>query len=251
MHSVNYITNNSLGDTLDLPKYRKKIGFVRFYALAIVGIGFAFYAGHQFAKLKESNLHAQNRLLNKSLSNLTGVHEELQSRYNVLKVELDIAKIANDRSQELINERINQEQALKEKVTFYQRVMAPEMTQDGFLLQRMEVSPTLSDRNYSIKMIFLQHEDVKSVIKGTLEMRLFGSADGKPTSVNITSVQDKPETPLNFAFKYFQVLETSITLPEGFSPERFEISTAVYKYKRKRGDYSTVIKWSEAFVDDE
>ena len=54
-----------------------------------------------------------------------------------------------------------------------------------------------------------------------------------------------------FAFKYFQVIETRVTLPDGFTPERFEISTDIYKYNKKRGNYSTAIKWQEAFTEAE
>lgn len=236
---------------MDLPKYRKKIGFVRFYALALFIIALAFYAGYEFAGIQKSNLTAQNRLLNKSLNNLTAEHEEVLSNYNVLKVELDIAQLTNDSSQEAIKESINRERALKDQVSFYQRVLAPEITQDGFIVQRMEVSPTRSERNYFIKMVLLQHENIKAVIKGALDIRVFGSLNGKPINYKVSALQDEPNASLDFAFKYFQVIETRVTLPEGFTPERFEIATEVYKYNKKRGDYTTAIKWEEAFVDAE
>jgi hypothetical protein len=236
---------------LDLPKYREKLGFVRFYTLLLLILGVIFYAGYEFANMHKTNLQAQNRLLNKSLGNLTSENEKLQSQYNVLKVELDIAQLTTERDQQSNKESINREQALKEQILFYQRVMAPEMTQDGFLMQRMEVTPTVSQRNYSIKMILLQHENIKAVIKGKLAMQVFGSADGKPANFAIEVLQDKPKTSLDFAFKYFQVIETSVTLPEGFTPDRFEINTDIYKYKRKRGNYSTTIKWQEAFTEAE
>lgn len=236
---------------MDLQKYRQKFGFVRFYALIIVVLSLVFYAGYEFANIQKNNLQAQNRLMNKSLSNLTNVHEQLQSEFNVVKVELDIAKLTNERSQETIKESINREQGLIEQVSFYQRVMAPEKTQDGFIVQRMEINPTVSERNYAIKMMLLQHEDVKAVIKGKLSIQIFGSAQGKPVNFSIVGLQDEPKTSLSFAFKYFQVIETSVTLPLGFTPEKFEISTDIYKYNKKRGSYATTIKWDEAFTEAE
>lgn len=236
---------------MDLPKYRKKLGFVRFYALLMVIMCVIFYAGVEFANIQKDNLLAKNRLVNKSLGNLTSEYEQLQSQYNVLKVELDIAQLSNERSQETIKESINRENTLKEQIAFYQRVMAPEMTQDGFVLQRMEVTPTVSDRNYLIKMVLLQHENIKAVIKGNLIMRLVGSADSKPVTLDIEALQDEPQASLAFAFKYFQVLETGVTLPVGFIPDRFEISTDIYKYNKKRGTYTTSIKWQEAFTESE
>lgn len=236
---------------MELQKYRKKMGFVRFYALIIVVLGMVFYAGYEFANIQKNKLQAENRLINKSLGNLTNVHEQLQSEFNVLKVELDIAQLTNERSQETIKESINREQSLIEQVSFYQRVMAPEKTQDGFVVQRMEINPTVSQRNFSIKMMLLQHENVKAVIKGNLRIRMFGSAEGKPVNFPLVDLQDEPKTSLAFAFKYFQVIETRVTLPDGFTPERFEISTEIYKYNKKRGNYSTTIEWQEAFTEAE
>lgn len=234
---------------MKLRKYREKLGFVRFYSLLLIIIGFIFYAGFAFANMNQANLQAQNRVLNKSLGNVSNENERLQSQYNVLKVELDIAQLTQEHAKQSIQDSVEREQTLKEQILFYQRVMAPEMTQDGFLVQRMEILPTLSERNYAIKMVLLQHENIKAVIKGELAMQIHGSAHGKPVSFSIDALQDEPKIPLAFAFKYFQVIDTSITLPEGFMPERLDINTDVYKYRKKRGSYTTTIKWQEAFSE--
>lgn len=235
---------------MDLTKYREKLGFVRFYAVLLLVLCIMFFAGHEFANLEQDNLEAQNRLLNKSLKNLSAEYQKQQSELNMLKVELEIAQISNEQSQVNIKAGINREQSLKEQVSFYQRVLAPEMTQDGFVIERMEVAPTLSENNFKIKMVLLQHENIKAVIKGTLNIRVHGSENGKVESYDLTALQDAPKSSLDFAFKYFQVLETSITLPAGFTAEHFELSTDVYKYRKKRGSYSTVIQWSEAFSEE-
>lgn len=236
---------------MDIRKYRAEFGFVRFYTVLLIILAMTFFAGFEFANMKKDNLHIQNRLLNKSVGNVTSENEKLQSQYNVLKVELDIAQLTNEQSKQSGIERIAREQALKEQVLFYQRVLAPEITQDGFLLQRMEVTPTLSERNYSIKLILLQHESVKAVIKGELAMQVYGSSNGTPANFDIQVLQNEPKTSLAFAFKYFQVIDTNITLPLDFTPERFEISTDVYKYRKKRGNYATTIKWQEALSESQ
>lgn len=234
---------------MDLRKYREKAGFVRYYLVLFLIFGLSVYAGYELAHIEKANLESQNRLINRSLSNLSGEHQKLQSDYNILKVELEIAQLANEQSQSSIKDGINREQALKEQISFYQRVMAPEMSQDGFIVERMEITATVSENNYSLKMILLQHENIKAVVKGTLKMRVFGSQDGKATSFEIQTLQDEPKSSLDFAFKYFQVVEISVTFPSGFTPERFEIDTDIYKYRKKRGSYSTTIKWQEAFSE--
>lgn len=236
---------------MDLRKYREKAGFVRYYLVFITIIVVVAYAGYEFAHVEKASLEADNRLLNKSLNNLSGEHQKLQSDYNILKVELEIAQLANEQSQVSIKDGINREQTLKEQISFYQRVLAPEMSQDGFVVERMEISPTVSENNYAVNMILLQHENIKAIVKGTLSIRVFGSQNGKAQSFDIQDLQDVPKSSLEFAFKYFQVVQTSITLPSDFTPDRFEINTDIYKYRKKRGSYSTTIKWQEAFSEAE
>ena len=234
---------------MDLQKHRSKMGFVRFYALLLIIAAGVFYGGYEFGNQQNITLKSENRLLKRSIANLRSENEKIQSLYNGLKVEVEIAQLANEQAQLINKQNINAQQALKEQVLFYQRVMAPETTQDGFMVQRMEVTPTLSERNYSVKMILLQHEDIKAVIKGDLNITLFGSKNGKPTSVSLNRIVDNPEVSFTFGFKYFQVLEMFITLPMGFLPERFEINTDVYKYRKKRGSYNTTIRWQEAYTE--
>jgi len=234
---------------LDLLKYREKAGFFRFYLVLTLSIALVFYLGYKLADEQLQSLQKENDVLSNSVDNLRQVNEKLQSNINMLQVELDIIKLANQKSLQANKEILTREQDLKEQVSFYQRVMAPEMAQDGFLVERMEVSPTASQNNYAVKMILLQHEDIKSVIKGDLAINVHGSAEGEPKTYLFSRLQDEPKTPLKFAFKYFQVLETTITLPDGFTPERFELKTDVYKYRKKRGSYSTTIQWDEALSE--
>ena len=234
---------------MDFKAYRQKAGFVRFYLVIFGILGLAFFLGYELKQVEKSQLVDEHELMSNSLANLTQVHEALQSEYNMLKVELEIAQLANEKNQVDYKESIQREQDLREQVSFYQRVMAPELSQDGFVIERIQVTPTVSENNYSLNMILLQHESVKAVIKGELKVTLYGSDNGKVTSIDITELQETPKTSLNFAFKYFQVIQTSITLPENFIPDRFEINTSVYKYNKKRGDYKTSMKWDEAFIE--
>ena len=127
--------------------------------------------------------------------------------------------------------------------------MAPEMTQDGFVIDSAEISKTASIQNYSVRLMMIQHENIKAVIKGELKAKLYGSLDGKPKSYDLKSLQDDPDNKLEFSFKYFEVMDVRVTLPDGFVPDRLEINTDIYKYRRKRGSYSTTIAWQDSTVD--
>jgi hypothetical protein len=54
---------------------------------------------------------------------------------------------------------------------------------------------------------------------------------------------DQHRKKLTFGFKYFQVIEGEIKLPEGFQPEQVSIHAAIFQFKRKKGELTTVFDW--------
>jgi len=54
---------------------------------------------------------------------------------------------------------------------------------------------------------------------------------------------DQKRKKLTFGFKYFQVIEGEIKLPVGFQPEQVSVHAAIFKFKRKKGELTTVFDW--------
>ena len=234
---------------MNLSAHKDNLGFVKYYALIFVVLAIAFYLGYAIATWHEKQLHQEVEVSRQSIENLTRENQSLNSRINTLQIELEVANLANQQHQKSMQEAHAAQAALKEQLGFYQRVMAPELTQDGFVVERIEVLSTTSDNNYRVSLILLQHEDIKDSVEGELDVALTGSTDGKPASYRLSQLLDEPKSDLRYSFKYFQVLTLSMTLPENFTPQAFEISTDVYKYKRRQGQYNTSVLWSEAYSE--
>ncbi len=232
---------------MNISEYRKKLGFVKSYSI-IVGIIVIFVLmTFEFSSYRHQSLLDENDLLHNSLDNLKQEYELIRSEFNKQKVALDVASLSNEKAQQQIQDLLDKQRELQQQVGFYQRVLAPETTQGGFLVNSVEVSDTSSDNNFEIRFMLLQNEDIKAVIRGTLEVQISGSLNGKPVAYKLQSLQDEPEQSLKFGFKYFQVLSRYITLPEGFTPELITINTDIYKYKRMRGSYTRSISWKDAY----
>lgn len=229
---------------------KENLGFVKYYAVILGILGITFYLGYVTASWYQDRIIKERDVLQLSTNNLAEENRGLQSKFNAMKIELDVATLTNDELRNTIQAGIARESKLKEQVGFYQRVMAPELTQDGFVVERIEISPTASESTYLVSMVMLQHEDIKAVIKGDLSIKVIGRLDTNAEVIDFVQLQDEPKTPLNFAFKYFQVINTSITLPESFVPHSIEINTDVYKFKRKRGSYQKSILWRDALNTD-
>mgnify|MGYP002810228561 FL=1 len=53
----------------------------------------------------------------------------------------------------------------------------------------------------------------------------------------------KSKNSLTFGFKYFQVIEGEIRLPEDFQPEKVSVHATILQFKRKKGELTTVFDW--------
>lgn len=228
---------------------KQRLGFVQYYAVILGVLTIAFYLGYVTATWRDDGLNKQVKVMQQSLENLTLENQSLNTRINTMKIELDVALLANQQHQKSLQEAHSQQGMLKEQLGFYQRVMAPELSQQGFVVERIEVLPTTSANNYSVSLILLQHESIKDIVQGELDISVSGSLASTPVSYSLAQLQDEPKTKLEFSFKYFQVLSVAFTIPQGFEPQRFDISTDVYKNKRKMGQYNTSILWQNAFSE--
>jgi hypothetical protein len=236
-------------NSLNLKELRGQLGFLRYYLAMIFVLACLFYAGHEYADKKNHLLLAKIDVMQSSIDNLTRENQVLNSELNVKKVELEVASIANEQAQLTYKEYMRREAELREQISFYQKVMAPELTQDGFVVESVEVISTASKNNYAISIMMLQRENIKSIIKGALKVKLQGSQNTVPIEYDVKELLDNQQDKMAFSFKYFQVLELRVTLPEGFIPEQIEIKTDVYKFKRKRGSYARTVQWADAFSE--
>jgi predicted RNA-binding protein (virulence factor B family) len=59
---------------------------------------------------------------------------------------------------------------------------------------------------------------------GTVEMKVIGRRDDKQVALSLTDLQAGASADHGFTFRYFDNLKGSLTLPEGFDPERIEVT---------------------------
>jgi hypothetical protein len=232
-------------NSLKLSELRDQLGFVKFYLAVIFVLACLLYAGHEFADRKNHLLNSKIDVLLTSNENLAKENQALNSELNVKKVELEVASIANEQAQQSYKDLMAKNAELREQVSFYQKVMAPELSQEGFVVESVEVLSTASKDNYVMSIMMLQRENIKSIIKGTLKVTLHGSQNTVPIKYDLKKLLDDQEEKMAFSFKYFQVLNLQFTLPEDFIPEQIEIKTDIYKFKRKRGSYARTVQWLE------
>ncbi|WP_340678450.1 DUF6776 family protein [Paraglaciecola sp.] len=222
---------------------KQKWGAFSVYAFLAAGLALTltlgFWLGNQYFSVQQKAVLT----LEHTVQNLQSENNELSKNLNILRVELDVAALSQQKTFAEIKQSIEREKALQKDIAFYQQVMAPELTQQGFVIDAFNVEKTLSERVYRFEIVMMQREKIKNTLKGNLDITLVGSESGVSKKYSLKSLLVNPDLTLAFGFKYFQVLDGQILLPEQFQPERILVQSEIYQFNRKKGELHSSFDW--------
>ena len=160
------------------------------------------------------------------------------------KIEREASRQAN---QELV--RLQQELlAQKEELVFYRGIVAPSDAALGVNLQAFEVRKKNNQNQYSYKLILTKSGKSTKRVSGNTELLIRGESDGTVSELNLVDlVLEKADKSTKFAFRYFQVFEGDIVLPEGFEP--FEVVIGIKPTTKKVKAFSETISWTDVLSE--
>ena len=204
----------------------------------------AFYAGQVYQASQIDRLLLERDTLLNQIADLENRNRKLVQKNAHLqggsKVEREAYQQAN---QELI--RLQQELlAQKEELAFYRGIVSPSDATLGVNLQSFEVRKKNSQNQYSYKLILTKRGKSTKRVAGDTEMLIRGESEGNVSELKLTDlVLEKSSKATKFAFRYFQVFEGDIVLPEGFEP--FEVKIGIKPTTRKVKAFTETISWAE------
>jgi hypothetical protein len=229
---------------LIISELKKKVGAFQFYFILIVIIAVTLYTGFLWGNVHYTQQKMTVSTHEKSIQNLKLENEQLTKDLNVLGVELEIARLTQQQHFVEIGKSIDVEKDLRTQLAFYQQVMAPELNEQGFLIDGFNLELALSDNSYRFQLVLMQQNKTNNALRGNLNVTLIGSEKGKAKQYAMNSMLfDQKRKKLTFGFKYFQVIDGEIKLPVGFQPEQVSVHAAIFQFKRKKGELTTVFDW--------
>ncbi|WP_286234665.1 DUF6776 family protein [Thalassotalea sediminis] len=216
---------------LNLNSIVERLGTFRSSLLLIALIVTCFFCGYRignfFHGFQQTTLHQMQQ----RLDHLYQQQEEHIRRINTLEVELEVERLANQKSQNLLTEIEQQHFKVKTELAFYEKVMAPEKQADGLVIDKLTLSSTASPRHYRFQVVLVQQKVRKRFAKGHIKLVLHGSLKDKPVKLELSKISEITKKQLGFSFQYFQIIEGELTLPEHFSPDQIELSAVMPKSK--------------------
>ena len=110
--------------------------------------------------------------------------------------------------------------ALEEGLAFYRSLISPEELGAGLGLRKLELLAGNAPGTYLFRIVVQQEARKHELLEGRLQVTLAGQLGGEQVEYPLGQLSDEVEgDSLPLKFRYFQAVEGTITLPEGFEPE--------------------------------
>ena len=216
--------------------------------LLIVLMTMFFYLGKRYQSYQLDHLLLERETLVSRIAELETRNQNLVQKNAHLeggsKIERDAYELANQELARLQRELLEQ----KEELVFYQGIVSPRDAALGVNLQSFEVRKKNNQNQYSYKMILTKSGKSTKKISGATNVVIRGEKAGSVSELKMSDlVLENQGKDTKFAFKYFQVFEGDIALPEGFEP--FEVEIAIKPTTKKVESFSETISWASVLSE--
>lgn len=222
---------------------KQRLGAFRFYLVFFILIGLSVLLGYQWTDVDRARLEAEINSLRHSLDNLAQENNRLTRDLNILGVDLEVARLATQENHKQFQLNMDVEKDLRRELSFYQKVLAPELEQDGFIIDSFNVEPAASDGFYRYAMILMQQDKHRTTVKGNVTVTLVGSQAGTPAEIDLQPLMSQNSDILDFSFRYFEVLKGEFNLPDGFQPEIIVVESRLKDKKWGKNFLKRTFDW--------
>ena len=202
-----------------------------------------FYLGEGYQDFQLERLQLERETLLSQIAELeTRNHNLVQKNAHLLggsKIERGAYELANQELVRLQQQLLEQ----KEELAFYRGIVSPNDAELGVNLQTFEVRKKNNQNQFSYKMILTKNGKSTIKVRGDTSILIRGEKEGDVSVMNISDLALEKSPPnTKFAFRYFQVFEGDIALPDGFKP--FEVEIGIKPTTKKVESFSETISWA-------
>lgn len=188
-------------------------------ALAIWGV---FEWGRRAGGHDALEMMQVRQQLAESIAALETENVDLRREISLMRAAGRVDKEAYGRVSREIDDLESQVAELNEELAFYRDVMSPSDGDSQLKVQTVQIQPGDGERAYRLRLVLVQPGPQDQRVTGSLDVALSGDGDDGKTRLSLDDLGGNPDE-LRYAFRYFQILEQEVRLPEGFEPERVEI----------------------------
>ncbi len=216
---------------------------------ALIGLMVAiFYLGEGYQAHQLDRLKLERETLVSRIGELESRNHQLVQKNAHLegssKIEREAYELSNQQLIKLQRELLAQ----KQELVFYQGIVSPKDAALGVNLQSFEMRKKNNQNQYSYKMILTKRGKSTKKVKGGTSVLIRGESGGSVSEFKISDLAlEKSAKDTKFSFRYFQVFEGDIALPDGFVP--FEVEIGIKPTTKKVKSFSETISWTRVLSE--
>lgn len=170
----------------------------------------------------------------------------LKMRIAVLERSEQVAKAALAELQQTLRDREEEIAGVRADLAFYGRLVGG-AKREGLAVHALSLKPVPDSRAWNFSATLTQNFKRGPEVTGKLTLTVSGVRNGVLETLEWKDLAQQPESAgIDYTFKYFQQVEGTIMLPEGFEPNRVRAS-AVGDGGRSEQEFS----WNDAAQAEE
>lgn len=202
---------------------RRRLAWALAAAVAGALAALAFWWGYR-AGVGDSPESQRHREVLTELQRAYAENGRLRERVAALERSEQVARNANHELRGEIGELQEELAAARSDLSLYQGLAsAAGSADDGLGVHQLVVRPTAAPRVYDFTLTLLQNLEQAEPVRGRVGISVEGLQDGEPERLGLADMLASEEDGLDFAFKYFRLLDGTLTLPDGFAPGRVRV----------------------------
>lgn len=216
----------------------------------LIGVGASaaggFLYGYYITLQTQEGELAEREELTRDLEKMQTENSELRRQVAILDRSSVMDQRATEEVQSTImslRERVAQ---LEQDIVYYRQVVSDETGETGLVISQLDIATTNSSGVYSYKLVLRQLDaDGDTFLLGFVNVNIVGRQGDEQIIIPLRQVSEEQEQlDIRLRFKYFQNIEGSLQLPEGFVPERVQIAAVSQEPVEKsiNQDFSWVVE---------
>lgn len=211
-------------------------------ASAAAGFIYSYYASRESQQVEL----ADRQVLSQELQRYEAENSELRRQIAILDRSSVMDQRATEEVQTTIRSLRERVAQLEQDIVYYRQVVSDETGETGLVISQLDIATSSQQGTYSYKLVLRQLDaDGDSYLIGTVNVNLVGSQGEEEMTLPLRQLsQEQEELDIRLRFKYFQNIEGTLTLPEGFAPERVQITAVSSEPVEKNidQDFSWVVE---------
>ncbi|WP_370981283.1 DUF6776 family protein [Agaribacterium sp. ZY112] len=203
-------------------EYRLRELFVWFFIVLLLfssAIAASYWLGLNFGGQEKQQALSELGVLKKDLAHYQSEANKYEQMLENSKLAAEVDRQASEDVRLTIVELNDEIARLTEENNFYRGLMAPNEKASGLTIGSVELVSAGEPRRYSYKIVVKQLASRHNLLSGSLKVTLSGAEAGVDKEYALSALSSSVEgDTIRLRFKYFQVVEGVLTLPEGFEP---------------------------------